>query len=142
MITAKKGDTVRVHYTGKLSDGSIFETTKGNPPYQFTIGNNEVIPGFENAVIGMHINEKKNVNLNYTEAYGAYNKDIAFQIDINEFPDDAPPQIGEILEFRGERDEKLIVTVVDIRGSKVYLDGNHPLANQNLTFEIQLLEIL
>ncbi len=142
MDKAKAGDRVKVHYTGSFEDGDIFDSSMNGQPLEFTIGEGKIISGFENGVIGMSIGEKKTLKLEPKDAYGEYNEDLSFQVDLEEFPVDEMPELGSELEFVGPEGESIIMSVVDIDDNKVSLDANHPLAGQELTFEIELVEIL
>lgn len=141
MPKAKKGDKVKVHYTGKFKDGSIFDSSLDRSPLEFKIGGGEVIKGFDDAVTGMSIKEKRNVLISPGDAYGEYNKDLAINVDPSEFPENEQPQIGDQLELNGPNGEVLLVTVIDMNDESVTLDANHPLAGQELNFEIELVEI-
>ncbi len=142
MNTAKIGDRVRVHYTGSLQDGTIFDSSLNHQPLDFKIGEGKLIPGFENAVIGMTKGEKKVVVLEPKDAYGDYNIDLSFQVDLKDFPDGEIPEIGSEVEFRSPEGDSFYLSVIDIDDEKVTFDANHPLAGQILTFEIELLEII
>ncbi len=142
MDKAKAGDRVKVHYTGSFEDGDIFDSSMNGQPLEFTIGEGKIISGFENGVIGMSIGEKKTLKLEPKDAYGEYNEDLSFQVDLEEFPVDEMPELGSELEFVGPEGESIIMSVVDIDDNKVSLDANHPLAGQELTFEIELVEII
>lgn len=142
MNTVKSGDKVRVNYTGKLSDGSVFDSTIDGEPFEFTLGSGDVIEGFENAVFGMTPGDSKVIVIPSDQAYGSYNHNLAVQINESDFPDGEPPELGQQLELAGEDGSSFVMTVIDIGDGKVTLDGNHPLAGQDLTFEINLLEIV
>lgn len=142
MNTAKIGDRVRVHFTGSLQDGTIFDSSLNSRPLDFKIGEGKLISGFENAVIGMAEGEKKVVVLEPKDAYGEYNIDLSFQIGIENFPEDEIPEIGSDVEFQSPEGESFYLSVIDVDDEKVTFDANHPLAGQILTFEIELLEIL
>ena len=141
MTTAKNGNKVTVHYTGKLDNGSIFDTSKDRDPLTFTLGAGEIIPGFEKAVIGMDTGESKTVNVPSDEAYGSHMNELVTVVKLEEFPEKLTPEIGQQLKIPRNNDETLIVSVTDISGSNVTLDANHPLAGKNLTFEIELVEV-
>ena len=142
MATVKDGDTVKIHYTGKLDDGSIFDTSKDRDPLEFTIGMEEIISGFEKAVVGMNTGDSKTVKVTSDEAYGPHLKELVATVKLEEFPEQLNPEVGQQLQIPQENGKKLIVSVTDISGSNVTLDANHPLAGKNLTFEIELVEIL
>ena len=137
---AQIGDTVKVHYTGTLDDGSQFDSSAGREPLQFTLGQGQVIPGFEQAVIGMSVGETKTVRIPPEEAYGPYYEALVLVVDRAQFGTDMEPEVGQqyVLEQGGQT---MQVTVIDVSGSNVTLDANHRLAGMALTFEIELVEI-
>jgi peptidylprolyl isomerase len=141
MIQAKCGDTVKVHYTGRLDDGTEFDSSRESSPLEFTIGKNEVIPGFENAVIGMTPGETKTITIIADDAYGQYNEEIVTVAEREQFPENTNPEVGQKFEMINESEASVVMTVVDITDSQVTLDGNHPLAGEDLTFDIELIEI-
>lgn len=141
MAEAKSGDTVKVHYKGTLEDGSVFDSSEGGEPIEFTIGENRVIPGFEQAVEGMSEGETKSATVPASDAYGEHQDDRMADVPRNELPDDLEPQVGQRLQVRGQDGESFVVTIADVDEDQVTLDANHPLAGQDLTFEIQLVEI-
>jgi len=142
MAQAKSGDTVKVDYTGKLDDGSIFDASEGREPLQFTLGAGELIPGFEQAVLGMDVGETKTVKIASDEAYGPYRDDMRMDVPRDKFPTDITPELGQQLQLRNTDGSSLVVTVTEISDANVTIDANHPLAGKDLTFEIQLVEIL
>ena len=142
MSQAKLGDTVRVHYTGKLDDGSVFDTSLDREPLEFTIGDGQIIPGFENAVVGMEPGEKKTVRIPAEEGFGPYYEEMIIEIGRDQMPPDLQPEIGQKLEVRQADGQVLIVKVIEITDTTVKLDANHPLAGKDLTFEIELVEIV
>jgi FKBP-type peptidyl-prolyl cis-trans isomerase 2 len=142
MVQAKKGDTVKVHYTGKLDDGTVFDSSVERDPLQFTIGEGQVIPGFEKAVIGMDPGESKTAKLPADEAYGQHREELVAEVEHDKFPGHVKPQVGQQLQIRHPQGQTHVVRVIDVSESKVTLDANHPLAGQDLTFDIQLKEIL
>jgi len=142
MATVKDGDTVKVHYTGKLENDVVFDTSNEREPLQFTIGEGRVIPGFEEAVVGMEPGESKTANIPADQAYGPYHEEMVRALDRNQLPPDIELEVGQHLESRSEEGQSFIVTVIDISGSTVTLDANHPLAGKDLNFDIELLEIV
>jgi len=141
-VSAKSGDTVRVDYTGTLDDGEVFDSSVGKDPLEFTVGENQVIPGFEEAVIGMKIGESKTVKIPADEAYGAYREDMVLVVSRDKLPPGMNPQIGQWLELGQPGGQSIQVRVIDASESTVTLDANHPMAGKDLTFEIQLVEIV
>src|SRR5690606_18889377 len=139
---AAEGDTVRVHYTGMLPDGTILETSHGGEPLEFTLGRGEVIPGLEHAVTGMAPGERKSVWITPDQAYGPHQDDLLLMVDRSRFPDHIQPAPGQRLRMRREGVPPVMVTVVEVDDDEVILDANHPLAGRDLTFDVQLLEVI
>jgi len=142
MTQAKNGDTVKVHYTGKLADETVFDSSVNRDPLQFKIGDGQIIPGFEKIVIGMDTGEKKVTTIVSDQAYGPHRKDMVFSVDRDKFPPNIQPEVGQQLQMPQADDQKIVVTVTKVSESNVTLDANHPLAGKDLTFEIQLVEII
>ena len=142
MTQAKNGDTVTVHYTGRLEDGTVFDSSVNRDPLQFTLGEGLLIPGFEQAVLGMSVGESKIAEVSADQAYGPHREEMVVAIDLQEFPPHFQPEVGQQLQIpqSDSRVTRLIVT--DVSEQKVTLDANHPLAGRDLTFDIQLLEIV
>ena len=141
MVQAKSGDRVHVHYAGRLDDESVFDTSEGRDPLSFQLGKGQVVPGFDKAVSGMAVGEKKTVTLPATEAYGPRIEQLTFTAPRENLPQGYDPQVGEMmgLETRDGRQMDVVITHVD--DNSVKMDGNHPLAGQDLTFEVTLVEI-
>jgi peptidylprolyl isomerase len=137
----KDGDTVKVHYTGKLEDGTVFDSSKEREPIQITLGRGEVIPGFEEALLNMKVGEKKTARIPVDSAYGSRRADLIVSLDRSRLPTDIQPEVGQYLRIEGESGNSLRVLVKETSEQKVTLDGNHPLAGQDLTFDIELVEI-
>ena len=138
---AKDGDTVQVHYTLKLEDGTVFDTSIGGDPLQFTIGDGQLIPGFEQAVVGMSPGESKTVEIPADEAYGPYLEELVMVVDRDQLPEDLQPEVGQQLQISQPDGQTILVKVIDVSESSVTLDANHPLAGKDLTFDIELVEI-
>ena len=141
MAQAKIGDTVKVHYTGKLEDGTVLDSSINRGPLQFTLGESQVILGFEQAVVGMNLEESKTVNIPADEAYGPRHKELVVVVNRNEFPAELELKVDDHLQIKQADGQKILVTVTDISESSVTLDANHPLAGKDLTFDIKLVEI-
>ena len=141
MTQAKMGDTVKVHYNGKLDTGVLFDTSEGSDPLQFELGSGCLIPGFEEAVVGMSPGESKTVIIPPEKAYGRYREDRVIKIDKKDLPEEIVPAVGMTLEVCAPNDVMVPVQITEIEGSTVTLDANHPLSEQTLTFEIKLVEI-
>jgi peptidylprolyl isomerase len=142
MAQAKNGDTVKVHYSGKLDTGVLFDTSEGSDPLQFELGSGCLIPGFEEAVVGMSPGESKTVHIPPEKAYGRYREDRVIKIDKKDLPEDIVPVEGMTLEVGASNGVMVPVQITEIVGSVVTLDANHPLSDQTLTFVILLVEIV
>ncbi len=142
MAQAKSGDSVRVHYTGTLPDGTEFDSSRGKEPFQFVIGKGQVISGLDEAVIGMTPGESKTVEIPAEKAYGPRQEEMVMEVDKNQFPDEIIPEIGQKIEITQSDNQKLIVTVAAITDTTVLLDANPPLAGNDLTFDLELIEIV
>ena len=141
MEQAKNGDTVSVHYTGKLIDGTVFDSSDQREPLKFTLGERQVITGFEQAVEGMTTGEKKTVQIPADEAYGPHHEELVFQVERENLPAEIDPEIGQRLAFQRPDGQTVPLTVTDVTGSAVTLDANHPLAGRELTFDLELVGI-
>ena len=142
MAQAKTGDTVKVHFEGSLEDGSIFGSTMDEEPFEFTIGQKSMLPGFENAVIGMHKGETKTITLPPEEAYGPHKKELVQVMDRSGFPKEINLEIGKRLRVRTQDGKYAIVTIKDFKEDNIVIDENDPLAGKTLTFKIELVDIL
>jgi len=142
MTEIKEGDTVRVHFTGKLEDGTVFETTSDRDPLDFEIGADEVAPGFEEAVCAMKPGESKTVTVPADKAYGVHREDLVQVVERDKLPDDLEPEVGLALQISYDDRESMVVVITDVTNDKVTLDANHPLAGKDLIFEIEFLEIV
>ncbi len=141
MATAAEGSTVKVHYTGKLEDGEVFDSSLEREPLEFQIGSKTIIPAFEKAVVGMEQGETKSVTLSPVEGYGERDEDQVVEVPRENFPDDVEPEVGKQLQVRSDERPWQIVTITDVSDDTVELDANHPLAGHTLTFDIQLVEV-
>lgn len=142
MAQAKEGDIVKVHYTGKLEDGTVFDTSEERTPLEFTIGSGQIIPGFEQAVVGMEPGETKTATVPPEEAYGQHREDMTIAVERGQFPEDINPEAGQQLQIQQPDGRTAIVVISDVTESTVTLDANHPLAGQPLTFDIELVDII
>ncbi|MGA7932439.1 MAG: peptidylprolyl isomerase [Kovacikia sp.] len=141
MTQAKHGDTVKVHYTGKLEDGTVFDSSTEREPLEFTIGEGNIIPGFEKAVVGMDLGQSKTEIIPTEQAYGPYQEEMVVTIDRKQMPAEIAPEVGQQLHIQQPNGQVLPVIITDVSDVTVTLDANHPLAGENLTFDIQLVEI-
>ncbi|SDI56373.1 FKBP-type peptidyl-prolyl cis-trans isomerase [Aliiruegeria lutimaris] len=141
MSTAKTGDTVRIHYTGTLTDGSTFDSSQGREPLEFVIGSGQIIPGLDAAMPGMEIGETKTVNIPCTEAYGEADPTRLQKVPRGEIPDNIPLEAGLTLQAQAPNGQIIQFTVIEFNEEIVTLDANHPLAGKDLTFEVELVSI-
>ncbi len=142
MAQAKHGDTVKVHYTGQLENGIVFDTSRSRHPLQFTIGKGQVIAGFEQAVVGMNSGESKTVIIPVDQAYGPRRQDMIITMERSQLPPDVAPSVGQRLELTQMDDQTVLVTVTAVTDTTLTLDANHPLAGKDLTFHIEFLGIV
>jgi len=142
MTQAKKGDTVKVHYTGKLKDGRVFDSSRDSEPLELILGAGQVIPGFEKEIVGMSKDDSKSFEIAAEEAYGPYREELVVEIEKKRVPENLNLEIGQQLALRPGEGQIVRVTVADIADETVTLDANHPLAGEDLTFEVQLIEII
>jgi peptidylprolyl isomerase len=141
MAQAKTGDTVKVHYTGKLKDGEVFDTSADREPLEFKIGENRLIPDFEQAVVGMAPGESKSIEIASENAYGPHHEEMVMVVERKDIPEGLDPQVNQRLQVQQQNGQSFVVTVTDVSEASITLDGNHPLAGKDLTFDIQLTEI-
>jgi peptidylprolyl isomerase len=142
MTGAKTGDRVKVHFTGYLEDGTVFGSTMDEPPFEFTIGETNMLPGFEQAVVGMQKGDIKTITLPPEEAYGHPKKELITVMERSGFPKEINLEIGKRLRIRTQDERYTVVTIKEITEDSIVLDENDPLAGKTLTFKIQLVEIL
>lgn len=143
MQTAKKGDKVKVHYHGKLTDGTTFDSSEGRSPLEFEVGSGQVIPGFDEGVTGLAVGEKKTVEIPADQAYGPVSDNHIFEFPKTQFPPEMIPelQVGMPLQMQTETGQPVQVTIKEVKEDSVVLDANHPLAGKDLIFDIELVEI-
>jgi peptidylprolyl isomerase len=140
MTAAKAGDTVSVHYTGRLENGTVFDSSSGRDPLQFRLGTGEVIAGFDEAVLGMTPGEERSVTIPADQAYGQHRDELLMVVSRSELPPEIQADIGQQLQL-SQDGESFVVTITDVTEDDVVLDGNHPLAGEDLTFDLQLVDI-
>jgi FKBP-type peptidyl-prolyl cis-trans isomerase 2 len=141
MGKVKDGDTVKVHYTGKLENGEVFDTSKEKEPFEFTVGKKAVIPGFETGVVGMEVGDTKTIEIAPEEAYGAKRDELVVEVKKSELPDDITPTIGQRLQIKQEGGNPIVVTITDLNEDIITLDANHPLAGYTLFFDVEVVDI-
>jgi peptidylprolyl isomerase len=141
MPEARTGDRVRVHYTGRLNDEKVFDSSEGRDPLEFTLGEGRVIPGFESAILGMEEGQGKTITIPADLAYGSRREEMVSEVDRSNFPPEIDPEVGQRLQV-SQGGQTVIVTVTEVSGDSVTLDANHPLAGEDLTFDVELVEIV
>jgi len=141
MQQVKKGDTIKVHYHGTLSDGTIFDSSNGREPLEFEVGGGMVIEGVDNGVLGMAVGDKRTVEIAAEEAYGPVNQDMFIEFPIDRFPADLVPEVGTQLNMSNDQGQQFPVMIVEVADEFVILDANHPLAGRNLIFDLELVDI-
>lgn len=138
---AKDGDTVKVHYTGTLDDGTVFDTSVEREPLEFTLGEGKVIPGFEKAVKGMKVGQSKTATIPVEKAYGPYRDDLVIAIEHTQLPENLNPEVGQRLQMQQANGRLSVVIVTDVSEKTITVDANHPMAGKDLTFELKLVEV-
>lgn len=141
MNQVKENNTVKVNYTGKLSDGQIFDTSEGREPLEFTLGQGQLIPGFENGVIDMKLNEKKTITIAKEEAYGDVNPALIQEVSKADLPQDMTPEVGMGLVSKTQDGRETNLLVVEVKEETIVLDANHPLAGKDLVFDLEVVDI-
>jgi FKBP-type peptidyl-prolyl cis-trans isomerase 2 len=142
MSQVKENNTVKVNYTGKLSDGQVFDSSEGKEPLEFTLGKGQLIPGFEKGLIDMKVNEKKTITIAKDEAYGEINKDLIQEVKKTELPQDMTPEVGMGLVSKTPDGQEMNLLVIEVKEESIVIDGNHPLAGKDLIFDLEVVEIL
>ena len=141
MSQAKSGDTVRIHYTGTLKDGTEFDSSRGREPLEFAIGGGQVIPGFDSAVEGMAVGENKSVTIEPDQAYGDRHDQLVQEVPKSALPDELEATVGMQLQSQSPDGQVMMFVVAEVGDDTITVDGNHPLAGQALTFDIELVAI-
>lgn len=142
MSKVKENDTVKVHYTGKLTDGQIFDSSVNREPLEVQLGQGQLIPGFENGLIDMSVNEKKTINIAKEDAYGDVNNELFHKVPKAELPEDIKPEVGMGLVGSAPDGSQQQFRVAQVEEDHIVIDANHPLAGQDLVFDLELVEIL
>ena len=141
MSQVKQNDTVKVHYTGKLADGQVFDTSEGKDPIEFTLGEGQLIPGFENGLLNMKLNEKKTINIPVEEAYGQPREDLVQEVEKSQLPPEIEPEVGMGLVSKTPDGREMNLLVAEVKENSIIVDGNHPLAGKDLIFDLEVVEI-
>ena len=142
MKQAQAGDTMRIHYSGTLNDGTQFDTSEGSDPLEFAVGSGMVIAGFDKAVEGMAVGESKSVKIPPEEAYGPRHEQLVQEVPKSALPDDIAPAVGMQLQGKSADGQVMNLVVTDVGEAEITVDANHPLAGEELTFDIELVEIV
>lgn len=140
MTQAQTGNQVKVHYTGRLDSGEVFDSSADRDPLEFTLGQGQLIPGFEAAVTGMQAGDKKTVTIAAQDAYGPRQDDLLFSVERSQLPDHIQPEVGQQLQVNQEG-QTAVVTISELTDTTMTLDANHPLAGENLTFDLEVVEV-
>lgn len=141
MAGASQGDTVKVHYTGRLEDGTLFDSSEEREPLEVVIGENQVIVGFEQALVGMEVGVAKTVTVPCDEAYGPHRPEMLHEVPREELPEDVSPTLGQQVVMRAPDGTEVFAVISEVSSAKIVLDMNHPLAGKTLIFDIRMMEI-
>lgn len=141
MKQAENGNTIKIHYTGKLDDGTVFDSSKEREPLEFKLGEGGLIKGFEDAVLGMSVGDTKTIRIAADQAYGVYRDDLVMSVSKTQFPPDIDPKEGVMLCLRHPDGGTIDAMITEVREDSVTLDANHPLAGKDLTFDLEMVEI-
>lgn len=141
MSKIKENDTVKVHYTGKLDGGQVFDSSREREPLEFKVGEGKLIPGFEKAVIGMEKGETKEVNIPKDNAYGDHKEELTQEVKKNDLPEDIDPKVGMELMSKTPDGREFRVFIKDVKDEEIVIDANHPLAGRDLVFEIEVVDV-
>ena len=141
MSEAKSGDTVKIHYTGTLDDGTQFDSSKDRDPLEFEVGSGQVIPGFDKAVEGMSVGDEKTVNIACDDAYGKHHDQMVQEVPNSALPEGLEPEVGMGLQAQGQDGQPINLIVTEIGDDSITVDANHPLAGKDLNFDIELVAI-
>jgi len=142
MSQVKQNDTVKVHYTGKLTDGQVFDSSvERGEPIEFTMGQRQLIPGFEKGLLDMKVNEKKTINIPKEEAYGEPREELVQEVEKSQLPEDLEPKVGMGLVSKTPDGREMNLVVKEVKDQSIVVDGNHPLAGKDLVFDLEVVEI-
>lgn len=141
MSQVKQNDTVRVHYTGKLKDGQVFDSSLEREPIEFTMGQGQLIPGFEKGLLDMKVNEKKTIDIPSEEAYGEPRQELIQEVEKSQLPEEIKPEPGMGLVSKSPDGREMNLVVKEVKDDTIVVDGNHPLAGKDLVFDLEVVEI-
>lgn len=143
MSLVKEDSTLKVHYTGKLTDGQVFDSSiERGEPIEFTMGQGQLIPGFEKGLVNMKVNEKKTINIPFSEAYGEPRKELIQEVQKNQLPAEIKPEVGMGLVSQNQNGQEINLVVTEVKDESIVVDGNHPLAGKDLIFDLEVVEIV
>ena len=142
IMAVQSGDTIKIHYHGRLSDGTTFDSSAGRSPLEFTVGSGSVIKGFDDGVQGMTVGEKKTIEIPFLQAYGPEDPSMIIEFPVDRLPEDLKPEIGMQLNMNNAEGQQFAVTITDITDENIILNANHPLAGKDLIFDLELVEIV
>jgi FKBP-type peptidyl-prolyl cis-trans isomerase SlpA len=143
MSLVKEDSTLKVHYTGKLTDGQVFDSSiERGEPIEFTMGQGQLIPGFEKGLVNMKVNEKKTINIPFSEAYGEPRKELIQEVQKNQLPAEIKPEVGMGLVSQDQNGQEINLVVTEVKDESIVVDGNHPLAGKDLIFDLEVVEIV
>jgi FKBP-type peptidyl-prolyl cis-trans isomerase 2 len=142
IMAVQSGDTIKIHYHGRLSDGTTFDSSAGRTPLEFTVGSGSVIKGFDDGVQGMTVGEKKTIEIPFLQAYGPEDPSMIIEFPVDRLPEDLKPEIGMQLNMNNTEGQQFAVTITDITDENIVLNANHPLAGKDLIFDLELVEIV
>ncbi|MBI5533844.1 MAG: peptidylprolyl isomerase [Deltaproteobacteria bacterium] len=141
MKRVKNGDRVRIHFTGRFPDGRVFATSSGREPIELTVGDEEIMPGFREALVGMMPGESKTTRIAASKAFGERHEDRILRLDAKQLQDEARPQVGDVVQLQSDTGIRMSARVIEVTGEDITLDANHPLAGHELTFEIEMIAV-
>lgn len=141
MAHPRSGDKVKIHYTGRLDDGRVFDSSKERTPIELTVGEERLLPGFEEALTGMEPGDERTVKIPADRAFGPHRPELMLSVGRDELPEHIKPQVGQQLQMQQGNGEVAVVTVAEVSDEQVTIDANHPLAGQDLTFDLELVEV-
>lgn len=141
MSQVKKDNTVKVHYTGKLTNGEVFDSSAGREPLEFTVGAGQMIPGFENGILDMKLNEKKTIEIPASEAYGERRDELLQEVPKSQLPEEIKPEVGMPLMAQLPDGGQQQLVIAEVREESIVVDANHPLAGKDLVFDVEVVEI-
>lgn len=139
--TVKNQSLVKIHYVGKFEDGTVFESSYGGDPLEFTVGSGEIIPGIDEGIIGMTVGERRNITVPPEKGYGLHNQRLVVEIPRDQLPLSLNPQVGQVIGAETPAGEQMLVTITEVTPDRITIDANHPLAGKTLQFEVELVAV-